>query len=133
MLDDDTYHRAFDAWEIARTDIVEKWNYLADKANLEPKMPPALARATEILRSHPPAELTQDQVDRAMDSLAAPYPERTVRTIRAAMASSEEPAEQAREIIRVTSSLGLEPYVPPEPLPEITTQDVHAVCWLALT
>ena len=68
-----------------------------------------------------------------MDSLAAPYPERTVRTIRAAMSASDDPAEQAREIIRVIKALGLEPYVPPEPLPEITKEDVHAVCWLALT
>ena len=133
VLDDDTYLRAFDAWQIARDDIVEKWNYLADKANLEPRIPPALARASEILRAYSPAELTQDQVDRAMDSLAAPYPERTVRTIRAAMSASDDPAEQASEIVRVINALGLEPYVPPEPLPEITPQDVHAVCWLALT
>ena len=132
-LDDDTYRRAFDAWDVSRADIVEKWNYLADKANLEPRIPPALARASEILRTHSPTELTQDQVDRAMDSLAAPYPERTVRTIRAAMSASDDPAEQAREIIRVIKALGLEPYVPPEPLPEITKEDVHAVCWLALT
>ena len=132
-LDDDTYRRAFDAWDVSRADIVEKWNFLADKANLEPRIPPALARASEILRTHSPAELTQDQVDRAMDSLAAPYPERTVRTIRAAMSASDDPAKQAREIIRVIKALGLEPYVPPEPLPEITKEDVHAVCWLALT
>ena len=133
VLDDDTYLGAFDAWEIARADIVKRWNYLADKANLEPRFPPALARASEILRTHPPAELTQDQVDRAIDSLSAPYPERTVRTIRAAMASSNDPAEQAQEIVRVINALGLEPYTPPEPLPEITPEDVHAVCWLALT
>ncbi len=133
VLDDDTYRRAFDAWEVARADIVEQWNHLADKANLEPSIPPALARASEILRTHPPTELTQDQVDRAIDSLSAPYPERTVRTIRAAMASSNEPTEQAREIIRVINALGLEPYTPPEPLPEITPDDVHAVCWLAVT
>ena len=133
VLDDDTYLGAFDAWEIARADIVKRWNYLADKANLEPRIPPALARASEILRTHPPAELTQDQVDRAIDSLSAPYPERTVRTIRAAMASSNDPAEQAQEIVRVINALGLEPYTPPEPLPEITPEDVHAVCWLALT
>ena len=132
-LDDDTYRRAFDAWDAARADIVEKWNYLADKANLEPRIPPALARASEVLRTQSPAELTQTQVERAMDSLAAPYPERTVRTIRAAMSASDDPAEQAREIIRVINALGLEPYVPPEPLPEITPEDVHAVCWLALT
>ena len=133
VLDDDTYRRAFDAWGVARADIVDKWNHLADKANLEPRIPPALARASEILRTHSPAEMTQDRVDRAIDSLSAPYPERTVRTVRAAMASSDNPEEQAHEIIRVISALGLEPYIPPDPLPEITPEDVHAVCWLALT
>ena len=133
VLDDDTYLGAFDAWEIARADIVKRWNYLADKANLEPRIPPALARASEILRTHSPAELTQDQVDGAMNSLNAPYPERTVRTIRAAMATSDDPTAQAREIIRVINALGLEPYEPPKPLPEVTREDVHAVCWLALT
>ena len=29
--------------------------------------------------------------------------------------------------------LGLEPFVPPEPLPEITATDVHLVCWIAIT
>ena len=132
-LTEDTYRRAFDAWEVARADIVDKWNHLADKANIEPRIPPALARAAEILRTHSPAELTQGQTERAMNSLNAPYPERTIRTIRAAMAASDDPVEQAREIIRVINALGLEPYVPPVPLPEITPEDVHAVCWLALT
>ena len=133
VLHDDTHRRAYEAWDIARADIVDKWNYLADKANLEPKVPPALARASEILRTHSPAELTQDQVDRAIDSLNAPYPERTIRTIRAAMAASDNPVEQAQEIVRVINALGLEPYKPPKPLPEITPEDVHVVCWLALT
>ena len=48
------------------------------------------------------------------------------------LSASGDPAEQAREIIRVINALGLEPYEPPKPLPEITPEDVHAVCWLAL-
>ena len=132
-LDDDAYRLAFDAWAIARADIVKRWNHLADKANLEPRVPPALVRAAEILRAHPPADLTQDEIDRAIDSLSAPYPERTIRTVRAAMAATDDPAEQAEGILGVIRSLGLEPYVPPQPLPEITDDDVHLVCWLALT
>ena len=132
-LDDGAHRLAFDAWGIARADIVQRWNHLADKANLEPRVPPALARAAEILRGHAPAELTQDEIDRAIDSLSAPYPERTIRTVRAAVAASDDPAEQAEGILGVIRSLGLEPYVPPKPLPEITHDDVHLVCWLALT
>lgn len=51
---------------------------------------------------------------------------------RATMAATDDPAEQAEGILGVIRSLGLEPYVPPQSLPEIT-DDVHLVCWLALT
>ena len=132
VLDDDTHRGAFDAWEIARADIVERWNFLADKANLEPKVPPALRRAAEVLRSNPPGGLTQDETDRAIDAICAPYPERIIRTFRAAMAGAGDPGEQAANVLGVVRSHGLEPYTPPQPLPEITADDVHLVCWLAL-
>ena len=132
-LDDDAYMGAFNAWDIAKDDIVRKWNHLADKANLEPQLPPALLRAAEILRNHSPTGATQDDIDRAIDSLSAPYPVRTIRTIRAAMNSSDDANQQAAFILEVVRTLGLEPYVPPAPLPEITPEDVHLVCWLALS
>lgn len=132
LLDDDTYRQAFDAWETARNDVVEKWNFLADKANLEPRIPPTLTRAAEIVRSHAPPAMTQDEIDRAIDTLHAPYPQRTIRTFRAAMKSTQDPTEQAQKILEKIRDLGLEPYIPPKPLPEITHDDVHLVCWLAL-
>ena len=132
VLEDDTYRGAFAAWDIARADIIERWNFLADKANLEPRVPPALRRAAEILRSHPPEGLTQDEIDGTIDAICAPYPERIIRTFRAAMAT-DDPAGQADNVLSVVRSLGLEPYTPPQPLPEITSDDVHLVCWLALT
>ena len=84
------------------------------------------------MRDHAPDRLTQEEIDRAVDTLSAPYPERTIRTLRAAMHGSTDPAEQAELILGVIRDLGLEPYVPPEPLPEITEDDIHLVCWLAL-
>ncbi|MXX44069.1 MAG: helicase [Acidimicrobiales bacterium] len=132
-LNEDSIEAAFDAWKIARADIVQKWNAMADPANLQPTVAPRLARAAEAVREHPPPHLTQDEIDRAVDTITAPYPERTIRTLAAALRSSEDPAEQAVEILRVIGELGLEPYVPPEPLPEITPDDVYCVTWLALT
>ena len=132
-LDDHTYRQAFDAWETARNDIVTKWNHLADKANLEPRIPPALTKAAEILRSHAPPTLTQTQIDQAIDTLHAPYPQRTIRTFRTAIKTTHNPAEQAHKILDIIDNLGLEPYTPPKPLPEITPDDVHLVCWLAVT
>ena len=123
----------FAAWEVARVDVVEKWNFLADKANLEPKLPRELERAAEILRSHAPTKLTRDELDRALDTICAPYPERTIRTFRVARKSSDDPGEQAEAILGVIEELGLQPYAAPEPLPEITEDDVYLVCWLALS
>ena len=132
VLDDDTYRGAFGAWEIARADIVQRWNLLADPANLQPRVPTALRRAADILESHHPPGLTQDEVDQTIDAICAPYPERIIRTFRAAMAADDS-AQQAANVLGVVRSLGLEPYIPPQPLPEITPDDVHLVCWLALT
>ncbi|WP_419841067.1 helicase-related protein [Candidatus Poriferisodalis sp.] len=131
-LSDDDARRAFEAWEVARADIVEKWNYLADGANLQPRVAPRLARVAAVVREHPPPGMTQDDVDKAVDTICAPYPERTIRTLAAALASSDDPARQAELVLRVIRDLGLAPFVPPDPLPEITGDDVYCVTWLAL-
>ena len=117
QLDDATVQSAFAAWETARAHIVDQWNHMSDPANLQPKVAPRLHRAAEILRQHPPPDLTQDDIDRAIDTINAPYPERTIRTIQAAITSTDDPAEQAEKILGVIHSLGLEPYIPPRPPP----------------
>ncbi len=132
-LDDTAMQGAFAAWEVARAHIVDQWNFMADKANLEPKIPPRLRRVADILREHSPPHLTQEEIDRAIDTVNAPYPERTIRTLHAAITGDEDPTEQAEKVLGVIRTLGLEPFVPPEPLPEITPNDVHLVTWLALT
>ncbi len=132
-LGDELDPAVFTAWQVARADIVEKWNFLSDKANLEPRVPRALRRAAEVVRAHPPAGITQERIDRAVDTLSAPYPERTLRAFRAGLASSDHPTRQAQRILETIDSLGLQPYRAPQPLPEITSDDVHLVCWLALT
>ncbi|MXW42786.1 MAG: helicase [Acidimicrobiia bacterium] len=132
QLDDTAIGGAFVAWEIARTHIVERWNFMADPANLQPKVAPRLHRAAEILRQHPPADLAQEEIDRAIDTINAPYSERTIRTFQAAMKGTDDPTEQAKKILEVIRTLGLEPYVPPNPLPQIRPEDVHLVIWMFL-
>ncbi len=132
QLDDATIQGAFTVWETARGDIVAQWNVMSDKANLEPKIPPRLRRAADILREHPPPDLTQEHLDRAIDTINAPYPERTIRTLQAAITSTDDPTQQAQNILNTIHHLGLQPYTPPTPLPEINETDVHLVTWLAL-
>jgi hypothetical protein len=132
VLDDATYATAFDAWRSALDSIVEQWNTAADPANLIPPVPAAMQRAVQMVRDHKPASMTVEEADRLVEALEAPYPERVVRTIRAAMGTDGTPAEKVEVIARTVTELGLEPSPPPEPLPEITADDVHLVCWLAL-
>ena len=132
-LDDAAIEGAFAAWKTARDHIVDQWNFMADKANLEPKIAPRLRRAADIVRENPPPGSTQDEIDRAIDTINAPYPERTIRTIQAAVRSSSNPVKQAEKILEVIQTLGLEPYVPPDPLPEITLSDIYLVAWLVLS
>ena len=104
LLNEATIQRAFPAWETARAHIVAQWNFMADKANLEPKIPPRLRRAAEILRAHPPPNLTQEEIDRAIDTINAPYPERTIRTLQAAIKDTEDPPPNPK-----TSSMSSNP------------------------
>ena len=127
-----TANLAYEAWQVARTDVTARWNFMADKANLEPDIPRALRRAADIVRTSPPPEENQETIDRAVDTLSAPYPERTVRRFRQAMNEASESVQQARKILAVITELGLEPYKPPEPLPQVTLDDVYLVTWLAI-
>jgi hypothetical protein len=132
QLDDDIYAGAFDAWAVARASIVERWNFLADPANLAPVVPPAMRRAAQLVRDHA-AGLAIEELDRVIDALEAPYAERIVRMFRPLLADGgADPAERAQLIVTLVEGLGLEPPPPPEPLREINPEDVHVVCWLAL-
>ena len=132
VLDDDTYRTAFDAWHHALDSIVHTWNQAADPANLMPAIPVAIQRAVELIRNNKPATMTIEDADHLVEALEAPYPERVVRSIRVAMGAPGSDVERVQLIAQTVSELGLEPSPPPEPLPEITTDDVHLVCWLAV-
>ena len=96
-------------------------------------MPATLRKASAILRANPPEGLTQEQIDQKIDCLNAPYTERILRTFRVAMAATDNPCTQAEKILTVINDHGLEPYEPPKALAEITKDDIHLICWLALT
>jgi len=129
-LDEDTYQGAFDAWTLARDHVVERWNRLADPANLAPVVPPVMRRAADAVRDHATGMDIED-IDRTVEALESPYAERILRLFRSALAI-EAPAERAAAIVELVDELGLESPPPPEPLPEINPGDVHLICWLAL-
>ena len=125
----------FEAWATARTSILSDWNHMADKANLEPRIVPRLQAAADLVRRCPPAGMSQEAVERAIDTIQAPHAERTIRAIhKATKPNSEEqtPAARVEVLLKAIETLGLQPYTPPEPLPEIGDDDIHVVAWTAV-
>ncbi|MBI4541102.1 MAG: helicase [Gemmatimonadetes bacterium] len=126
-------HRlAYDAWALAREDVFERWQFATDPRNLQPQIPKAMRDAADLLRRNPPPGLSQDERHRVLDALEAPYGVRIQKIIRDAIRSSEDPQEQAEAVVRAVRELGLQPSPPPEPLPVISREDVHLVCWMAI-
>jgi len=132
MLDEETHRRAYDAWNRARLHIFQEWEKATDPRNLQPKVPKTMRDAAELLRTHPPAELAQTEVERLIDALEAPYGTRIEKMIREAMRSEEQPAKQAVAVAVSAKDLGLERPEPVQALPVIELEDVHLVCWLAI-
>lgn len=129
-LAEETYPSAFEAWEVAGRHVVERWNYLADPANLAPVVPAVMRRAAQTVQDHAIGVAIED-IDRAVEALEAPYAERILKLFRNAM-TVEDPAERATRVLELVDELGLEAPPATEPLPEINSDDVHLVCWLAL-
>lgn len=132
FMTDELLTAAFDAWALAKDDIDERWREASDPRALAPEVPRVMRDAVEIIRAHKPPELTQEQADTLVDALEQAFPERIQRLFRRALRASDDPIEQARAIAATVAELGLQPAPPPVPLPAITTDDVHLVCWLAV-
>ena len=130
-LDQATYEAAYGAWALAKTDIAATWAYLTDIRNLQPEIPKAMRDALDLIDRCPPTGLDQIEVEELHDALSAPYPERILRQVRAVLAGGTE-QEQANALQELKVRLALTPRPDPEPLPVITDDDVHLVCWLAV-
>ncbi len=123
---------AYDAWEIARRHIFERWIEATDPASMRPAIPKPMRDAADLLRSSPPKELGTDRLHRILDTIEAPYDTRTQRMMRQALDAYENKQERAAAVIALIDELGLEPPPEAEPLPEIEEEDVNLVTWMAL-
>jgi hypothetical protein len=133
VLSDATHRLAYDAWALARGDILEEWLAGVDPAKLQPAIPKTMRDVVELVRAHPPAGLDQRQVDRLVDVLNSPYGNRILRLFREAMKDADTRPQEAAEAVRqVALDQGLEPAPAPEPLPVISLEDIHLICWQAI-
>ncbi|WP_433030439.1 helicase-related protein [Actinomycetospora sp. CA-053990] len=130
-LTSDVYEGVFEAWKDACADIVSRWNAGADPANLAPSIPPAMRRAADVIRASA-NDFTVEEGDRLVEALEAPHGERIVRLFRRELAT-DSVTDRVAGITRLVRELGLEAPPAPEPMPEISSDDVNVICWLALT
>jgi hypothetical protein len=132
VLPDEIADRAYGAWEMARADIVDRWNWAADPANLQPRIPKALRDASDLVLANPGGVLTVEQVDDLSMRLLSNYPERISRTFRAAL-SQETADAQLAEIRHLIDAFGLQRPEPIDPNKPIDPEDVRLICWLAVS
>ncbi|MGW2479660.1 helicase-related protein [Streptomyces sp. NPDC001571] len=130
VLNEAVYQAAFDGWSCAKSHIVASWMHNADPANLAPEIPKVMRDAAALVRQHG-AHLGEDQ-DALIERLEAPYSPRILRTIRSALSELGMTKETVNHLSELADRLGLVPQPTPEPLPPITEDDVHLVCWLAV-
>lgn len=124
---------AFVSWERARESIFEAWTFETDPANLQPKVRLLNREVAQFLRTHPPAEIDQQRLQRCLDAIEAPWPRREENELRAASSLEFAAAEEkSQQLVETVERIGAEPFEPPEPLPPIQYGDIQLICWLAI-
>jgi hypothetical protein len=86
--------------------------------------------ALRILRAA--VHILQDELDRLIESIEAPWGIRIEKQIRAAYDSGTGAVSSAATA-EIVKRLGLEPSKAPDPLPPIELEDVRLVCWMEIS
>ncbi|GAA2128858.1 hypothetical protein [Actinomadura napierensis] len=128
---DAVYQAAINAWTVAKAHIVDAWMHNTDPANLQRPVPKVMRDAAELVHQHG-AHLGEQQ-DELVERLQAPYSPRILRTVRATMNQLGSPHDRVDQVADLADRLGLVRQHAPHPLPPITSDDVHLVCWVAIT
>ena len=125
--------RVYDFWEVAKNDIWSDWMRETDPVNLQPKVRPLNTRVAHFIRSNPPAAMSQERLNLALDILESPWPRREETMLRSWLESEERDGTAATTfLVEQILGTGLEPVEPPQPLPPITPEDVEVVCWMGI-
>jgi superfamily II DNA/RNA helicase len=124
---------AYVAWERARQSIHKAWSFETDPANLQPKVRPLNRQVAAFMRENPPADVDQDRLHRALDAIETPWSRREENQLREVWNTEfAATGEKAKALIECVEAIGVEPFLPPEPLPPIDPEEIHLVCWLGI-
>ncbi|MFN0012894.1 MAG: C-terminal helicase domain-containing protein [Phycisphaerales bacterium] len=121
------------AWEVARRDIFDAWTFETDPANLQPKVSKFNRELAEFLRANQPDGVAQGRFEATLDAIEAPCSMREQSMLRAVFEDTHaSPKAKSKAIVEEVEKIGLEPFHAPTPLPPISSEEVHLVCWMAV-
>ena len=125
--------RVYEFWEVAQDDILRDWMRKTDPADLQPAIRPLNHRVAAFIREHPPFDVPEDRITRALDILESPWPRREEIMLRGWYdTATEEGAALSHLLIERIVETGLEPVAPPSPLPPISREDIELLCWIGI-
>ena len=130
-LSEEMYKATYEAWKAARNHILDTWEYASDTKNIDPKIPAVMERAVALIEDHYEGVLTVEAADNLVERLRAPYPERLLRPVRKVL-STGTAKEKVAALATLADDLGFTPTSKPQPLPPITEDDIHLLCWMAI-
>ena len=130
---EDLRERAHDFWDVAQGDILLDWMRETDPVNLQPSVRPLNHRVAAFIRANPPLDMSKERLERALDVLESPWPRREEMLLRDWFdTSGHEGATLSCFLIDRVLETGLEPVVPPLPLPPISPEDIELLCWMGI-
>ena len=125
--------RAHDFWDVARNDILLDWMRETDPANLQPYIRPLNRRIAAFIRANLPPDMPEERLNQALDILESPWPRREEVLLRDWFdAGQHEGVALSRFVVDQVLETGLEPVMPPQPLPPILPEDVELLCWMGI-
>ena len=134
MLSPEMALGAFPAWQRGRQHIHEAWTFETDPANLQPKVRPLNREIAAFLRDHPAASVEQARLNRCLDAIEAPWSRREENQLRAVW-TAEHPDARSKSaaLVAEVERLGVEPFLAPDPLSPIDVEEIHLICWMAIS
>jgi len=133
VLPDEMREQLYDEWKRARADIYRQWQEQTDPLNVQPDIRKLFRQVGQHLRDHWQSDLTQEKLQRTVQSVEAPWGRRYERELREIYEDDAiGPIEKSRQIVDKVDELGLQPFEAPDPLPPIEEDEVKLICWMVI-
>ncbi len=129
--------RVYAFWDVAQSNILAHWTHETDPANLQPEVAALNRRVAEFIRKHSPKETDSKNIEKALNILESPWPNREKKLLSGWFKSGEDEDQPrgrdlAYRLVEKILKTGLEPSKPPPPLPLIEKDEIKLLCWMAI-